>query len=133
MELSTTPSKSSATALSNAADTLEEPIPRRLICPPEPEPPTAMFSVGTREASASGLEICDFSRASPPMDVMDIGTSCSASSRRRAVTMMTASSTSAATFETGSVASCAFADVVSPLHPKTAIAQPDKNVCLFSM
>src|SRR3546814_9615817 len=43
MELTTMPSKSSATALSNAADTFEDPIPRRLSWPPEPEPPTAIL------------------------------------------------------------------------------------------
>lgn len=43
-----TPSYSKATAESNAAEMFEEPTPRKESWPPEPEPPTCTFRVGTR-------------------------------------------------------------------------------------
>src|SRR3546814_626295 len=56
MELTTMPSKSRATALSNAADTFEDPIQRRLSWPPDTEPPTAIFNVGRTEERRVGKE-----------------------------------------------------------------------------
>ena len=88
MVLTWTPSKSSATAESNAAEMLDDPTPRRLSWAPEPEPPIWTFSVGMRVTTSSILSKSNRSTSAPPMAVTATGTSCRVSSCLRAVTVM---------------------------------------------
>ena len=101
-----TPSKSKATAESNAAEMLDEPTPRKLSWPPEPEPPTCTLSVGTRLTTSATWSTEKSSSVSPPMAVTVTGTSCRLSAWRRAWTTITRSPNSLSLASSSSL-SCA--------------------------